>query len=92
MAIIKKLSGKEEKVWNDWVATRPKSIQEMCVKYPPNLLYRLKSNGNKVVLFSYEENETVTVIISDKYNNNLAFERKVFGINPKDLVECDLPD
>jgi len=39
---------------------------------------------------SYNEDGTLSVIVSGEYNL-IIFERKVFGISPNDLTECDLP-
>ncbi len=87
MAIIKKL---DKKAWEDWVSTRPLIIQELCNKFPPNKLYRLKKSGHRVTLYSYSEDGTMTVIVSGEYNA-VMFDRQVFGIKPEDLEECDLP-
>ena len=76
--------------WQTWVQSRPKCIQELASKIPPNLLYRLKSSNHRVFIYSYLENGTLIVVVSGQYNY-IAFERRVFGINPDDLEECDLP-
>lgn len=74
----------------DWIASRPKVIQGMIAKVPPNRLYRMKSTGSRVTLHSYSEDGTVTVDISGNYNL-VTFERQVFGIPIDDLEECGLP-
>lgn len=66
-------------------------IQEMAKKYPPNLLYRLKDDGNRCTLYSYSEDGTVTVNITGEYNL-VAFNRQVFGIDQKTLTECEPPE
>lgn len=76
--------------WDEWVATRPESVQKICRQLPPNRLYRMKSTGDRVTLYSYSEDGTVTVNVTGEYNV-LIFDRQVFGINPDDLEECDLP-
>ena len=91
MAIIHEFSEKERKEWEAWIETRPKSIQKMIKKFPPDILYRMKSTGHRVALYSYEEDGTMTVLVTGKYNK-LSLERRVFGIKAEDLVECDLPD
>lgn len=79
--------------WRDWVATRPDLIRQMCDQYPPDRLYRLKSSGHRVTVYSYSEDGTVTVLVMRQWNNPLAFERRVFGIDPiADLEECELPE
>ncbi len=76
--------------WDAWVASRPPVIQGLCALLPPDNLYKMKSTGLRVTIVSYAENRTVTVDVTGDYNL-LAFERQVFGINPNDLEECDLP-
>lgn len=80
----------DEKQWQEWVATRPPEVQALCIRLPPDRLYRMKSTGNRVTLYSYSENDTVTVNVLAAYNA-LTFERQVFGISPDDLEECELP-
>lgn len=79
-----------DKEWHDWVATRPQVIQDMATKLPHNLLYRIKSTGQRVCIVSYNEGGTVRVVVSGKYNL-VPFETSVFGIYPEDLEECELP-
>jgi hypothetical protein len=54
----------------------------------------MKSTGHRVTLYSSGEAEdgkvTLTVVVSAEFNM-LAFERRVFGIDPDDLEACDLP-
>lgn len=76
--------------WNEWVSTRPASVQAVCKRLPPNLLYLLKTSNHRVTIYSYSEDGTVTVNVTGEYNF-VAFPRQVFGINPDDLEECDLP-
>lgn len=76
--------------WKDWLKDRPPIILELAEKFPPNKLFRLGSSGHRVFVYSYEENNTLTVVVSGEYNM-VAFERQVFGIHPEDLTECDLP-
>lgn len=85
-----KLFKLDEEGWKEWVAGRPPGVQALCERLPPDRLYRMKSTGNRVTLHSYAEDGTVTVNISADFNA-VIFERQVFGINPDDLEECDLP-
>jgi len=90
MAKVIEWSKEQEKTWNEWVSSRPQIIQDMCKKFPPYNLYRLKNTGHKVTLYSYSEDGTVTVNVSGEYNA-VMFDRRVFGIKPYNLEECDLP-
>lgn len=51
----------------------------------------MKNSGHKVTIYSYHEDNTVTVNVTGEYNA-VVFERHVFGIKPDDLEECDFPD
>ena len=85
-----KIAEIDQDAWNEWVAGRPPVVQEMCAKLPPDRLYLLTPTGQRVTLVSYSENGTVTVAVTGGYNA-VTFDRQVFGINPDDLTECDLP-
>lgn len=91
MAIIHHWTKEQKEEWDEWVKTRPPIVQEMCKKFPPNRLYKLKTSNHRVTLYSFSEDRTITVIVSGEYNA-VVFDRKVFGIKPEDLEECDLPD
>lgn len=73
-----------------WLAGRPAVIREMAAKRPPGVLYRMKSTGQRVTIYSYNENGTMTVEVLGRYNL-VSHERRVFGIALADLEECDLP-
>ena len=81
----------DEANWNEWVASRPESVRELCQSLPPDRLYRMGSTGHRCTIHSYGENGTVTVTVSGDYNA-VTFARNVFGIKPEELTECDLPD
>ena len=89
MAKVIEWSDEQKKAWDEWVATRPAVIQEMCKRFPPNRLYRLKTSNQRVTLYSYSEDGTLTVNVTGEYNA-VMFERRVFGIKSDDLEECDL--
>jgi hypothetical protein len=55
-------------------------------------LYRLKSSGHRVTIYSFRESDPVTVTVNVLGDfNALIFERQVFGVAPDDLEPCDLP-
>jgi hypothetical protein len=91
MAKIIEWTETQKAEWKNWVSTRPPVIQEICKRLSPDRLYRRRSTGHRVTLISMSENNTVTVNVSGKYNS-VIFERDVFGIDPYDLEECDLPE
>lgn len=75
---------------DEWLEGRPQAIRDLAAQLPPGRLYRLKTTDHRVFLLSYSEDGTVTVAVTGQFNC-VAFERKVFGIRPEELEECDLP-
>ena len=80
--------------WESWVAERPDNVREVARRFDPWTLYRLKSSGHRVTVGAFDEEEdgrvTLRVNVSGEFNF-VTFERSVFGIDPNDLEECDLP-
>lgn len=76
--------------WREWVESRPPQIRELAERFDPWTLYRLKTTDQRVTVLSFSEEGTLTVSVSGKFNDTL-FERDVFGIDPGDMEECDLP-
>lgn len=87
MAVVRPISDPE--AFDAWVQARPPCIQEMIRALPIDRLYRL--GPNRVTLYSFCEDGTVTVDVTGEFNRVL-FSRRVFGVDPKDLVECELPE
>lgn len=87
MAKIMELNEAE---WNAKVATFPPLVQDVCKQLPPDRLYRMKSSGYRVVINSYNADGTLIVFLSGQFNL-LLFERRMLGVLPADLTECDLP-
>ena len=77
--------------WEEWVSARPPIVRELCKIYPPNRLYLMRPTGQRVTILSYGEDGTVRVHVSAQFNC-LTFEREVFGVDPMDLEECELPN
>lgn len=81
--------------YEEWCASRPPHVAEVARRLPPWKLYRMKSTGHRVTLYAFDENGeegavTLRVNVTKEYNF-VTFERQVFGIDPDDLEECDLP-
>ena len=80
--------------WATWLAARPERVRLVAEKFDPWTLYRLASSGHRVFIVSFDEavdgHVLLRVGVSGEFNA-LAFERTVFGIEPEDLTECDLP-
>lgn len=96
MANVEDPTPERQRQWDVWVRERPPAVREVLEKggVKPWKLYRLKSSGHRVTLCSVVEHEgsppTFIVDVSGRFNL-VAFDRRVFGIQPDDLEECDLP-
>ena len=74
--------------WEQWLSTRPESIQTLGAYLQPWKRYKLHNSTCRLV--SFNEDGTVTVRISREDNRDNAifmFEREVFGVPPDDLHE-----
>ena len=71
-----------------------KPISEMCRQYPMNILYTLTPTGQRVILYSYNEDLTVTVDVLERFNAGYPPDevQRVFRIKTDDLERCPLPD
>lgn len=80
--------------WTAWVAERPPLVRVVAERFFPWKLYRMKSTGHRVTVVSFEDHfddsVTLKVAVTGRFNL-VAFERVVFGVDPDDLEECDLP-
>ena len=68
-----------------WLAERPQVIQDLARRWPPNVVYRLKTTGQIVVLQAYSENGTVRVYVIPECAGPITGGTSVFGIDPADL-------
>ena len=88
-------TSEEERAYRNWVASRPENVRAVAERFDPWCLYRMKSTGHRVTLYSFSESEdgkiTLTVDVLGDYNL-LIFERRVFGIDPDDLELCEPPN
>ncbi len=90
MAKVMELSEADLVEWADFIEGLPANLRPIAERINPWTLYRLKPTGQRVIVYSYQDDGTVTVIVSGTFNHVLH-EAQVFGINPDDLEECDLP-
>ncbi len=89
MAVVRPII--DQMGWEEWVNSRPEPVKAMCLSHPPDRLYRMEDgSGCRCTILSYHEAGTVSVAVTGEYNRVL-FARRVFGVNPSVLVECDLP-
>ena len=80
----------DEIEWRKWVAQRPTVVRNLCKRFPPNRLYRLRNTGQRVTISAYREDGTLRVEVSGQYNLT-PFNTEVFGVTPDDMQECELP-
>jgi len=81
----------QQSQWNMWLRGRPKVVREMAKHLSPNRLYTLKTTGQRVIPTSFNEDGTMTVAVYRFYNPKAKETIRVFGIDPKDVIEVD-PD
>lgn len=85
-----------DRLWEEWVATRPPNVQEVARKFPPWNTYLLKKTGQHLQLVSYDEPNdpaaevtlTVNVWRPEFPPGEVAselFQRTVFGVHASDL-------
>jgi len=85
-----------EEMWDDpefkeWFNSKPKKIQELIKKCPPNKQYRIKGGTFPGTIHSYDEEKNGDVSMKVNIHSPLM-PRKVFGLKPEHLEEwedCD---
>lgn len=82
--------GKQERHWRIWVSTRPPKVRAIAERFDPWSLYRMRTTGQRVTIRSFADDGTVSVAVTGQFNAVLH-DAEVFGVNPDDLEECDLP-
>ena len=95
MANIYEPTKEEIAAWEEFVQSRPEKVRVVAEKFKPWKLYLNKPSNHRCVLYSFSENGendpvTMTVDITGEYNL-ILHDRRVFGVKPEDLEECDLP-
>lgn len=98
MAYVKTPTPEVRAQWRDWITTRPPEIRAVAERLDFWSLYRLKTTGQKVTLYSLSEPDpprypgvTVTVRVWPMFNPDrlMVGVTQVFGIDPNDLEPCD---
>lgn len=84
-----------DKYLDEWLKGRPKIIKDMANKLNPFLRYRIKSTGQHCDIYSYSENNTITVTVNghDKEALNIAYQAvqvNVFGLELDDVEEIKI--
>jgi hypothetical protein len=82
--------------YTDWADQRSEPVKAIAKKFDPWTLYRLcnpedpDDPGHRVTVHGYSEDGTLIVNVTGEFNL-IGFGRRVFGVSPDDLTECDLP-
>jgi len=79
---------------SDWFTSRPLEIQAVIRKWPGTRPWLLKTTNQIVTIYSYTEGTPITVTVDVLRLLNpcllcLLFSRRVFGIDPNDLLALD---
>ena len=94
MAQFTEPTAEQKTAWSQWVDERPDNVRAVAERFDPWTLYHMKDTSQRVTLYSFGEQPdgsvTLTVNITGEFNL-IAFDQQVFGIDPDDLEECDLP-
>jgi len=73
----------------DWFKGRPKIIKDLICQFPYAALVRIKSTTQLAYIYSWFENGTVKVMVTEKDNlhikNALPGDYFVFGLKPQNL-------
>lgn len=73
----------QKQALDEWLADRPQVIKDLAYATPPGC-YTLNDTGQHAVLYSYDEDGTVTV-----NTTALGFiPVSVFGVDPTNLTPC----
>jgi hypothetical protein len=89
MAKLGELTPQQEAGWRAWVEERPECIRAIARRLRPDTLYRLKTTGQRGIIYSFSEDGTVTMNFPGEFNPMQFSGRQVFGLNPDDIEECD---
>jgi len=89
MAKLGKMSAKQEREWLSWANERPSLVRDLCLRFRPDTLYRLKTTGQRGIIYSVSEDRTVTMDFLGEFNPLSFVDLQVFGLDPNDIEECD---
>ena len=51
------------RLWSEWVESRPPVVRDIAKRFNPWTIYRLKSSGHRVYIYSFSEDGTLTVVV-----------------------------
>ena len=98
VAKVGEMTAEQEAAWQKWVEDRPEPVRTIARRLRPDTLYRLKTTGQRGIIYFVSEDGTVTMDFPAAFNpldflaasSPLAMVGlQVFGINPDDVEECD---
>lgn len=77
-------------IWQGFLKSLPDNVREIAIKYPQNVLYKLKGGELKVYISKYHEKGTLTVMATGDYNY-VPVAQEIYNVPPEALEETDLP-
>jgi len=90
MAKLPGITSERIEEFNNWILSRPEIIQKTVKEFPPDVLYKLKPDNLRVMIVGYNEDGTLVVLVSGRFNK-IPYEHQITGITTDNLEECDLP-
>jgi len=86
MANIYEPSEEYQRAIETWVAGRPETVRRVAERFKPWKLYRMRSTGHRVTVYSFLEHDDgspvgISVEVLGDYNL-VAFERRVIEVDP----------
>jgi hypothetical protein len=95
MARLYEPSQEELLDYKNWVSSRPAHVKAIAERFDPWSLYKLKSTGQYVTVYSFNKHEdgsiTLKVNMPPEFNP-FSLGYLVFGISPEDLEPCEIPE
>ena len=96
MAVWAIFTPEQNKMYAEWIASRPEVIRNMVAKYDlrPDKVYHINSSQKRYVLHSFEESGTVTMKYLLEHNRDYPIPAPpvtVFNVKPENLKEADYP-
>ena len=90
MALRYEPTPEQEASYQRWAEALSEPARSNAIRFVPWQLYQMEGDGHRVIVCGFDDDGTVSVIVSGLYNAVLH-ERKVFGIDPTTLTPCDPP-
>lgn len=91
MARIYEPTKAQVRQWEKWVKSLPPKARATGERFNPWTLYLMAETAHRVTIASFADDGTISVAVTGQYNDGILFDRRVFGVAPDELEECDIP-